>query len=305
MACSLGGIPNGQVLKECINEQLTSLIVFDNDVSFTNYVDAENSETWRALIQEGTLASDIQAYISLDVYNVTSTQPSPNKETDGAGNETTTRFAAGSAIFNLRTNPCDFKQILQTMQGGSYKFALGLGENKVMLVENNKTGVLKGFSGQGTSHPYFPAKDAKIEEFKIEINWSDVNEWRNYRIIELPISLKELAEFTPLGLDMQVKTQLASSDMDVKVATRCAASISDLETDTLTGEVTKFYAGLDTPTASPAAGTSAGDYTVTVQKSAVPEDLEQGDFIEYQVVKKTGSVYEKVSNVVRAQLAPA
>lgn len=286
-------IPNGSTRKGCLTDVPTNLFPMTLGETFTNYLEIQNEEIWREKIQE-----DLSVYPTLPVRNVAVTKPSSNKETNGSGSEVTTRLIAGGVVVNLKTNACDFKEMLLSMQGGYYSVMIGLGANKV-LAKVNSDGSLTGFTGQLVSIPTgVPTFDAKLEEFQLEINWDDVEEWNNYKIIELPFDLNEINEFTPFGLDAMIKTPLVGTNMVVNVTERCAGIP---ETETLEAEIMPVNGtNVNTPIVTPVVGTN-GDYTVTVE-NGVATPLVAGEYIIYRLVIKTDDVYEKVSGWIKAKL---
>jgi hypothetical protein len=289
MSC-LSIIPNGGARKACLLDQPTNLIFLKRGTKLTNYVDAQNVETWRALIQDTLLA-----YPTLDIRNATPTRPAPAKDTGGDGGQVTTRLDPGMVVVNLKTNACDFKEMILKMKGANYDVCIGLGVDKIMMLED-WNGELGGFDGQITAIPIsMPSKDAKLEEFQLDINWDNVAQWDKYRIVQLPIYLKELVELVPLGLDVQVKTKLAASTAVVRITQRC---LGDAESETLTWvETRSSESGI---TVVPVAG-DGGEYTCTVEK-AVAAALEAGDYVEGYFIKKTLDVHDKISNEVLFRL---
>jgi len=294
MNCS-GIMPGGKAADACILDQPTNLIITKSDVSFSNYVNAHNSEKWREPIQE-----TLKMYVTLPMRSVAVEKASEVKETDGAGVNVTTNLVPGGAVVDLKTSACDFKEILQSMEGGFYKVIIGMGAQKAMVYEK-KDGTLQGFTAQLTAIPIgFPSKDAKFAEFQLSINWSEIEEFKRFRIIELPLMLNELTEYTPLGLDAKVKTALSGDDMTLTVNERC---VDTLITETLTAKIESFSPGMDTPavTVTAVSGTD-GDYTVKLEKGATPAQLEAGDYINYRLVKKTGDIYDSISNIIYGRL---
>lgn len=284
-------IPNGSAKTICESDQITNLIFQKQDVSFDNYLDAMNSETWRISIQE-----ELKSFPTLPIRQVAPVKPAENKESDGTGAEVTTRLNPGGGVVDLASNACDFNEMVKSMKGGYYRVPIGLGDNKVLLHEK-KDGSLVGFLGQCTAIPTgMPGKDAKLTEYQISINWQYVSEFQSVRVVELPIDLNELVEFTPSAIDAKIKTKLSGTDMTVNLTARCT---KDFETETLTGEI--LDTNVEDAAISVAAG-SNGDYVVTLEKGSTPTALEAGDYINYRIVKETSPVYEKLSNVINGRL---
>ncbi len=284
-------IPGGSARQGCITKQVTNIIPLYPGTTFANYLAAQNVETWRGLIQE-----DLHAYPTLPISNVSPTKPSTNKESDGSGAETTTRLSPGGAVVNLKTNACDFKEMLLSMQGGEYPVVIGLGADEILMYEK-PSGVLTGFTGQITAIPTgMPGKDAKMEEFQLDINWQDIEEWKNYRIIKLPFFISELVELTPTAIDAKLVTALSSTSITYHITQRC----SDVaETDTFTAEV--LSSNVDVPAVTVSAG-SAGDYILTVEKDTIPVVLAAGDYIKIRLVKMSTDVYTKISQIITLRL---
>jgi len=292
-------VPSSKASTACLLDVPTNLLITKPTFEFANYVAAENSENYRIGIQEGATINALTMYPTLPMRSVAVTKPAPNNETDGSGAQTGTFLPPGSAIVDLKVSACDFKEMLTSMQGGIYRTFIGLGANKLMGTMK-PNGVIRGFTGQIIANPIgFPTKDAKLTEMQLHINFEDVEEFNNFVIIELPIALSELTEFTALGLNAMVKTPLAASDMTVKVNQRCTDT---LESEVLTAEIVSTNI-TDTPDVAVGVA-SNGEYIITLQKSATPEDLVAGDYINYILVTKTTNVYDKVSNVIEGRLWP-
>lgn len=282
-------IPNGSARSACLLDQPTNLIFLVKGTRFTNYDDIKSIESHRVKIQDSLIE-----YPTLDIRTAASTKPAPVKETDGAGVNITTRIDAGGVVVNLKTNACDFKEMLATMKG-DYDVIIGLGSNK-MMVQTFQNGELGGFEGQCVAVPVgMPSQDAKIEEFQIDINWNNVAQWENYKVITLPFFLKELVELTPTGLDYSVKTKLSSSTESALIQERCGG---DAVTDTLTFVVTDH--NVVTPAVTPVA--ASGLYTVTVEQGAAPAALTAGQFITGYFVEMSTAIHLQISNTVTFKL---
>lgn len=280
-------LPNGNARQSCILEQPNNVIFFKKDVNFANVAAILNYENWRAMIQD-----NLEAYPTREFYNVTATKPAAQKETQGSNAETTTRFSPGGAMFMLKTNYADFKEILTAFNGGEYQVAIGLGSNMVMVWEN-RDGEQMGFTAQVNAVPAgTTGKDAKIEDFAVEVNYQDVEEFKCFRIHELPFDLRDLEALSPGGMQLDIVSGLSATTVVVDVFDRFTR---DAVSDTLTVNVIRSVTDQALTTSIT---NTAGRHTITIEKGSNVE-LADGEFVELRLEDKTGDVFNRISNTIR------
>jgi hypothetical protein len=118
-------------------------------------------------------------------------------------------------------------------------------------------------------------------------------EFRKPKLVNVNYDVQDLTEFIPLGLTAEIDTDFDGTQIILDVYTRC--SPTDIHTGVMTGEVIRGTQGL-VITAVPTDG-GGGKYTVVVQKGIT--DLAAGEYAEFILVTKTGSVYDEISNVIK------
>ena len=287
--------PNG-VNKNCTAymSKAIAMIGFDPSFSWASVGAVDNLESLRVLLQETRKGFVIE-------FNETETTASePVDETTGFGQTITTEITAPMLVGYVKTNACDFVQMLDALNGGTYGTAFFLSDGQIMVVDNlqAKSPALKGFSAQIFAiNVGIPGQSDQTKGYRVKVNFQDASEFRNYRMVSVHYGFNDLMDLLPLGLDAKVSTPWDGLNQIVlDVSTRCVPDSP--KTGVLTAEVVGKTQGL-TVTATPTAGT-AGIYTVVVQKSGAT-DLAAGEYARFQLVSKTGDVYNEISNIIEVE----
>jgi len=259
------------------------------DVEWDSRSDFQNTETMRAKIQE-----DLGVYITRKISGADITQPEARNETTGFGAQITTGVTPGSVIVYLESNSCDFNEMMSAYNGGTFRI-VSFDEDNMLNGHLKSNGKITGFEAQIYAIPIsVGAVDNQVQQWRLLINWKDAEQFRSRARVASPKSLEGLLEWMPSGIYADVNTvyNTTSGIQVINAFKRC--DFATIETEVLTGEVIDNGTALS-PTAVPTSNAD-GTYDVLVQKGAVPGNLANGDYLIYRVVKKTGDIYDKISN---------
>ena len=220
-------------------------------------------------------------------------QPEAVNETTGFGVQITTRITPGSIIVYLESNSCDFNEMMSAYSGGTFK-VVSFDEDGMLNGHLRSDGKIEGFEAQIYAVPISVAGvDNQVQQWRLMINWKDADQFRSRVRVVSPKSLKGLLEWMPGGIyaDQNTAYNTTSGVQVVNAYKRC--DFTTPETEALTAEVIDNGTVLGA-TASPSSN-SDGTYDVTIQ-DGTPANLANGDYLVYRLVKKSGSIYEKISN---------
>lgn len=263
------------------------LITLPN-VEWDSRADFQNTETMRKKIQE-----DLGVYATRKISGADITQPEGVSETTGFGVQITTRVTPGSMIVYLESNSCDFNEMMSAYNGGTFR-VVTYDEDNMLNAHLTGNGKITGFEAQIFAIPIsVGGVDNQVQQWRLLINWKDAEQFRSRIRVVSPKSLEGLLEWMPGGIYADVNTvyNTTSGIQVINAYKRC--DFSTPETEVLTGEVIDNGTVLGA-TASPSSNAD-GTYDVTIQ-DGTPANLANGDYLIYRVVKKTGSIYEKISN---------
>ncbi len=292
--CSVSA-PNG-VNINCIRslDAAIAMVILDPSTSWNSVGAVDNIETLRVILQETRKGFIVE-------FN--GTEPGAAEATDettGFGQTITTSISAPTLTGYVKTNACDFAQMLDALNGGTYNVAFFLKNGGFLVVDElqNKDSKLRGFLAQVYAlNLGIPGIDNQAQQFRIKVNFMDADEFRKYKVVSVHYGVRDLLELLPLGLTADVTTPYNSTSGEIvlQVYTRC--SPDDVETDTLTSEIVGKTQGI-TPTVTPSAGTD-GEYTITIAEGA--GQLAAGEYVRFFLCVKDGDVYEKISNVIEVE----
>jgi hypothetical protein len=290
MSCTV--LNAGGANKDCVDliGAMDAPLITLPDVKWTSRADFQNTETMRVKIQE-----DLGVYVTRKISGADITQPEARNETTGFGAQVTTGVTPGSVIVYLESNSCDFNEMMSAYNGGTFRI-VPFGEDGYYDGYLMPNGEIKGFEAQIYAVPISVASvDNQVQQWKLLINWKNAEQFRSRVRVKSPKTLEGLLEWMPSGLTALINTayDTGTGIQVIDVSKRCS---TDIETEVLTGEVLD-NGNVLSPTASPTSNAD-GTYDATIQKGAVPGNLANGDYLTYRVVKKTGSVYEKISNAI-------
>ena len=287
MSCTVtapGGANTG-----CINflGEANYAIVTDPSFKWSDVGAVDNIEQLRVLLQE-TRKGFIVALNGSEP-----TLPEANIETSGFGNNYITSENSPSLIGYADMSACDFKEILASWKGGSYRVALFLSDGSIMV--HDKGPEQEGFLAQVFAHAFgAPGRENQQQMYKITFNFLIGEEFDNYSVVPVNFSGRDVIELLPIGLTATVNTAFDGTQVILNVFTRCVPD--DLKSGVMTGEIVKSTQGV-VVTAVPT-DNADGTYTVVVQKTGAV-DLAAGEYAEFILVVRDGFIYEEITNKIK------
>ena len=287
MSCTVTA-PNG-ANANCIKylSEAQAAIITDPSVTFASLAALDNVESIRELLQE-----DMTGFV-LEFNGTEPTRAEATVETTGFGQNYVTAESNPSLIGYVKTNACDFNQLLSAYKGGTYNVLFFLADGSLYVAQQGIT--LKGFQTQVYTQRYgIPGRENQTQSFKVIFNFLKGSEFDNARTFDVNYSVDDLQLYLPLGLQADVATAFDGTDIVLNVYTRCVPDSG--HSGVMTAEVVKATQGL-TVTAVPVDNTD-NTYTVTVQKSG-PADLGVGEYAEFYLVTKSGDIYTEMSNIIK------
>lgn len=290
-ACS-AGLPAGQN-KNCLKPPAAweNLLIADMDVEFENASAFLNVSIWTDFIKKTLKVFPA----SLSSY--TNDTDDPNVTTSASGQKFMGKAGVPAMTAYLDSNSCDWNEMMNSFKGKSYQVFM-IDEDGYISGRQTKDGKIKGFTANITAYTKGVALlDDKENSFPLAIFFANYNEFEN-KVIKDPQAWdpNELIEEAPLGLKMYTLGAYNAGDIDVMIEERCNGVYSAI-TDQADFEVIASNM-LDTPAVTAVDVTKAaqGIYTLTVQKGAVPANLDPGDYVIIRARKVTSGITDYISN---------
>jgi hypothetical protein len=199
-----------------------------------------------------------------------------------------------SAEIYLASNFCDYKEIVNSFQGGSYRLCLVDILGNIFLTKKSD-GTVRGFACQLTAIARGFAPKDTAQGYAVFANFLNYSEFEEAIMISTPFSIMELIEAMPVGLYLSLTSAISGGSVTVRVNERCGAG--------KTGLVVADFEVLDsselvTPAVATVTSISGGDYTLTLTK-ATSTPLAAGDMVVIRVNKKAASITQYLSNQVQ------
>jgi hypothetical protein len=243
--------------------------------------------------------TSLSMIVTNDFQGLESTPPEPVTESTGFGANRDTRFTPGGMIVHLFSNPYAFNSMVTNLAGGTYWIELYLA-NGYKLLHRNDNGTYCGFKGQITAVPVgIPGLDNKVQQYKLRVNWANVDQFKNVELVQLVDTLDEYVALMPtaLGYEMVDSTYAATK---ISITLFDLADRTSLVSDTLTATI------VDSNVVSAAitvAAPTAGVSELTITKASSPVTLASGDWIKFRLHKKTSSVYNSITEIITLKIA--
>jgi len=251
--------------------------------------------------------TSLSMIITNDFQGLESTQPEPVTESTGFGANRDTRFNPGGMIVHLFSNPYAFNSMVGNLAGGVYWIELYLA-NGYKLLHKNDNGTYQGFKGQVTAVPVgIPGLDNKVQQYKLRVNWSNVDQFKNVELVQLVDTLDEYVALNPTALGYELVDSTYSSTK-INVTLFALADRTSLVTDTLAATIVDSYdatTGLAMVSAAVSvAAPNSGVSELTITKNTGPAvTLASGDWIKFKLHKKTSSVYNSITEIITLKIA--
>lgn len=262
--------------------------ISNTKISYANYEAAQAIASVQALIEE-----DATYFVTPNFTSFDSTNSEPVTETDGYGRDRDTRNTPGSDLFYLDSNPCDFNNYVNSINKGSYYIEVFFSNNYKLLTKKSD-GTLEPLKGQVNAVPVgVPSLDNKIQQYRLKINWDNVEQMENVVLVQLVDDLIDYQELMPVGWSWDWNTAYAATARDIKIWERCDRT--SLMTQTPTARLIDW--NVDTPAVTAGAPT-LGVSTLTITKAGTPVALVAGDYIKFVLEFKTGAVVDYTTDVI-------
>jgi hypothetical protein len=270
-------------------KRATALFIYDADYKYSTASAVDNKENQRVLIQE------TEKLIVLPVRGMEVTGSEVQVTTDPYGDNLITGETSGGLRAYVKTNACDFKEMLQTFKGGTYRVGAFLDDGSVYLSQDGDgvRGIKSNLYAEALN---MPTQDGADQQFVLRVDFQSIDEIRDFKIIPVNYTINELLDYVPVGLSMSV-TAISTTSFTATVTTRCTSTpfTSDLTFEPISG-----MGNVEVPSFTPT-NNADGTYTVVTTKDTVPTSFAAGDYQKFRAVAKTGAVIDYVTNVETAQ----
>lgn len=247
--------------------------------------------TWKPLVDTAlTLyVANLKGYVPTDGEVQTSQSefgvPNIDQETPSSG------------IFHLESSPCDFRELLTTVRGGTYGVPLFLKDGTIMLwKDSNET--YRFFDAQVIAPaPGLPTIDNRHMSYKLHVYFKNVRQFRKFVIVKPTWDvLDDLILATPNGLSLSLTTH-DNDDPVVQVNERCQDGFTGLTYDDF--EIVN-QSGSRAFQVTAFSDDGGGAYTLDLDSALAAV----GDFVEFRVKDGSGP-YDNVSGILRLEyIAP-
>lgn len=254
----------------------------------TTYTYAELQTIAKTKTNISLAAGIVSIYIPVSGFNNTSDEA--NVETSNTGVKGVFTQPVPSIRIFLDRSYDDYRQFFR-MNSTVVEVELITSDGKRGLVPVSN-GSFKGLRGQLYASSAFPNFENNQEAHPIDIFFKDVAEFQGLNFMQMNYTASEIEGLVPVGLTLEATGPYAVPAGTIALkATKRNSAVG--------------YAGLDVwvvvnsnvanAAVTAVAGTD-GSYTLTVQKSAVPEDLAAGDFVTVQANKTVATYATYITN---------
>jgi len=254
----------------------------------TTYTYAELQTIAKTKTNVSLAAGIVSIYVPVSGFNNTSDEA--NVETSNTGVKGVFTQPVPSIRIFLDRSYDDYRQFFR-MNSTVVEVELITSDGKRGLVPVSN-GSFKGLRGQLYASSAFPNFENNQEAHPIDIFFKDVAEFQGLNFMPMNYTASEIEGLVPVGLTLEATAPYAVPAGTIAVkATKRNSAVG--------------YAGLDVwvvvnsnvanAAVTAVAGTD-GSYTLTVQKSAVPEDLAAGDYVTVQANKTVATYATYITN---------
>jgi len=278
--------------------EVKNLLITDKDVKFS-YANKEILSNWTNLIKQSLT---IYAVAGVDSYNNTTDDPNivtgPVSKT-----KKITSVPLPSFEFFLESNMCDFKEVLNTVQGGNYGVFYELQDGTILgSIDTSGTeiGYFKPFKCRINASSKLVQEVDATTAFKVYVNHINKQQLFDQFIFAPVWDVNELVEAMPIGLNM-VKTApivAATAVQAVQVNVRCGAGKTGLVAGDF--EFSTTMSNVITPNAGTFTEVGGGAYTIAVEK-ATSTLITSGDIVYMRVKVLSGSDVTYLSGWIRIE----
>jgi tellurite resistance-related uncharacterized protein len=291
------GLPGGLADCKAALEAWRNFAVLTKGTQFSSKSDAGNKSKWIA-----KLNADLTVFVPQEFNSNEPTTDDVTINTAQFGQKLITGQGVPSMLISLSSNLCDAKEMEAQFNGGVFD-VIGITEGGDLDMTSPSTGKYGGYRARiWAIRDKIVNRDEAESTFKVYVMFQDLQDWDGQNIIETVgwNPLRDLPEAMPEGINLvpTVDYSAAGGTMTVKAYDRCGdlkiglvtANFEVLRTNDLTSPT---ITAAETPAAS-------GIYVLTIQKGAVPANLDEGDWIQFRVNVIVTSVTTNLSNRLTA-----
>lgn len=278
--------------------EIKNVLICDKDTKFS-YSDKDILTKWTDEIKQNLTISVLPGLV-----NYSPTTDDPNVITNAVSKaKSVNNNPVPSFEFMLDSNACDFKEILNTLEGGNYGVFFEMQDGTIeghVDQSGNEIGYFKPFTAQVKSYTKGAQEIDSNEAFKLYVNFKKYAQVKNYFLFNPAWGVDELVEAMPIGLAMIKTAVYASGDQAVNIKVRCASGLTGLvvaDFEATTGGKTN----VSTPAITAVTDSGGGNYLLTVQKDASPVNLVTGDLVTLRVKKLVSTDVTHVSGWITVE----
>jgi hypothetical protein len=211
------------------------------------------------------------------------------------GRKAITNNPVPSMILRMMANPCDYKEMLNTLLGGTYRIFI-IDSNNTIWGTKTFAGYFRGFACNISAVTGgIPLKETQ-NNYRVFVNFQSYDEFKAMSGVSVSWSPTiDLTESMPVGLSLETNDtySLTPGTIAVQINTRCgsgyaglaAADFEILESNNLTS-----------PAVTSVTDSGLGAYTLTVQKGSSPISLAAGDYVVIRVKKLSTTLVTHLSS---------
>ena len=250
----------GGVNIDCVSplRELENVFILDKTETFTDIDDLKSKATWI-----GKISTDLDVYIPQGLENYEPTTPDANVETTAMGSNYVGAKPPPAMTMYLKLNPCDYNELLNTLDGGVYGIVFAYGDGKLGATRPKSNKTVYPYKARLTAITKgIPAIGDVGSFFMVMVHFQAYSEFENAVYVLPSWSPTELKAEMPMGLNLSIVTPYtdATDLVVVKVTERCGAA----KTGLLAAAFVTIETSLTGATVSAATDNSNGTYDLTI-----------------------------------------
>jgi hypothetical protein len=274
----------GGINLDCLKypSPIDNIIITDNDVSFTE-AEILLLSNWKTDIQE-----NLTIYIPSIIESYENTTDDPALTATGIGRKTMGRKPVPSGVFNVRSNVCDFNELLRTLKGGTYRIFFVHADNTFSAFKDRNSADIMGFQCElNAVTKGFAAQDIQDTMYPIFANFMNYKEFEQQYHVEPNWTIQnELPPAMPESYTMQFVSQdTVTKKVTVNVFEACGDAVVGL----VIADVNVIEDTLTDSTVFSVTDNGSGNYDIVFTTVAAGED------VEFDIRELTGTVVDNIS----------
>ena len=286
MTLCRSGLPAGINL-ECLAypSPVDNVIITDVDVSFTEAT-IKLLSSWKTEVQV-----NLDAWIPsmIEGYEVTTDDPTIN--TTGMGRKTMVRKPPPSAVMYIRSNICDFAEVLSTFKSNTVRVFHVLADGTIHGYKDRNSSNVYGFKAEiSAATKGVPVPDTIENAFPLYINYMNYSEFeQQYAFTPEWSVISELPPAMPQGYSLSfVSGTQATATVVVNVFEQCGDAVTGLAT----GDIEVIESTLTDDTVASVTDNGDGNFDIAFTTAALNQD------IKFRIKETTATVVDAISNEI-------